>query len=148
MVLKPLKAMICIQFSRSYEGTSEQTRIHTHRQYTESRTEQTKQQREQLAENLAGRHWRLILCGVVTATFRVLSLFVVTCYSYSKTESYIINYNSDCWISDKLTHQSKPASEVTNTRDNIVTLSVCTSIMSQRHMATWRYNVIQFHLQQ
>jgi hypothetical protein len=38
---------------------------------------------------------RKSLCGVLTVNFRVLSLFVVTkCYSYSKTESVIINYNS------------------------------------------------------
>jgi hypothetical protein len=36
-----------------------------------------------------------ILCGVVTVTFRVLSLSVVTkCYSYSKIESVIINCSS------------------------------------------------------
>jgi hypothetical protein len=60
------------------------------------------------------------LCGVVTVTFRVLSLFVVTkCYSYSKIESAIINCSSAWWISNKSTHQSKPASKITNTLENM-----------------------------
>jgi hypothetical protein len=65
----------------------------THRQYTERSTEQT----EQLAveENSEADAEDYILCGVVAATFRVLWLFVVTCYSYSKTESVITNCSSD-----------------------------------------------------
>jgi protein-S-isoprenylcysteine O-methyltransferase Ste14 len=58
------------------------------------------------------------LCGVITTTFRLLSLFVVTkCYSYSKIESVIINCGATWWISNKSTHRAKPASKVTNTRD-------------------------------
>jgi hypothetical protein len=39
-----------------------------------------------------------ILCGVVTATFRVLSLFVVTkCYSYSNSESVTTIVMTTCW---------------------------------------------------
>jgi hypothetical protein len=58
-----------------------------------------------------------ILCGVVTETFRVLSLFVVMmCYSYSKIESATTDCSDDLLgISNKSTHQSKPASLVTNT---------------------------------
>jgi hypothetical protein len=63
-----------------------------------------------------------ILCGVVTVTFRVLSLFVVmNYYSYSKTESVIINCSSAWWISNK----SNPliACRVTRTRDNNKTIT-------------------------
>jgi hypothetical protein len=61
-----------------------------------------------------------ILCGVVTATFRVLSLFVVmTCYSHSKTESVTTACNDDfLGISNKSIRQPKPASLITQTRDN------------------------------
>jgi hypothetical protein len=62
-----------------------------------------------------------ILCGVVTVTFRVLSLFVVmTCYNYSRIESVIINCSSAWWISNKSICQSKPVSKVANTCDNII----------------------------
>jgi hypothetical protein len=37
------------------------------------------------------------------------------CYRYSKIESFIINCSSAWWRSNKSTHQSKPASNVTNT---------------------------------
>jgi hypothetical protein len=62
-----------------------------------------------------------ILCGAVTATFRVLSLFAVTkCYSYSKTESATADCSDDLLgISNMSIRQSKPASRVTNTRDNM-----------------------------
>jgi hypothetical protein len=59
-----------------------------------------------------------ILCGVVTATFRVLSLFIVMkCYSY--IESVTTNCSSAWWLSNKLSHWSKPTSKVTTTCDNI-----------------------------
>jgi hypothetical protein len=62
-----------------------------------------------------------ILCGVVTATFSVLSVFVVTtCYSYSKIESVIINCSSDWGISNKSVRQCKPRLRVTNTGDIII----------------------------
>jgi hypothetical protein len=62
-----------------------------------------------------------ILCCVVTVTFRVISLFVVTkCYSYSKIESVLINSSPACWTTNKSTHIVKPASKVTNTRDVII----------------------------
>jgi hypothetical protein len=68
-----------------------------------------------------GRSTVFILCGVVTVTLRVLSLLVVTkCYSYSKIESVIINCSTAWRTSNKSTHRAKPASEVTNTRDNII----------------------------
>jgi hypothetical protein len=45
------------------------------------------------------------LCGVVTVTFGVLSLFVVTkCYGYSTFESVIINCSSARWTSYKSIH--------------------------------------------
>jgi hypothetical protein len=53
------------------------------------------------------------LRGVVTVTFRVSSLFVVT-NCYSKIESVIINCSSAWWASSKSTHPAKPASKVTN----------------------------------
>jgi hypothetical protein len=61
-----------------------------------------------------------ILCGVVTVTFRVSALFVVTkCYSYSKMENVIISCSSVWRTSSKSTHGTKPTSQVTNTRDNM-----------------------------
>jgi hypothetical protein len=58
------------------------------------------------------------LCGVVTVTFRVSSLFVVT-KCYSKIESVIINCSSAWCMSNKSTHRAKPTSKVTNTCDNV-----------------------------
>jgi hypothetical protein len=61
-----------------------------------------------------------ILCGVVTVIFRVLSLLAVTkCYSYSKIESVTISCSSACWTSSKSTYRARPASIVSNTRDNM-----------------------------
>jgi hypothetical protein len=61
---------------------------HTYRQYTDCSREHTEQQSEsslQLNRTQQADTDDFILCGVVTVTFRVLSLFVVTkCYSYSK----------------------------------------------------------------
>jgi hypothetical protein len=50
-----------------------------------------------------------------TVTFRVLLFILTNCYSYSKIESVKINCSSDWWISNKSTHQFKPASKVINT---------------------------------
>jgi hypothetical protein len=62
-----------------------------------------------------------IVCGLVTVTFGVSSLFVVIkCYSYNKIEGVTINCSSVWWTSCKLTHLDRPASKVTNTFDNIV----------------------------
>jgi hypothetical protein len=73
-------------------------------------------------EEIRSQQWSLILCGVVTVNFRVLSLFVVaTCCSYSKTESVVINFSSAWWRSNKSTHRAEPAFEVTTTRDNTIT---------------------------
>jgi hypothetical protein len=59
------------------------------------------------------------LCGVVTVTFRVSSLFVVTkWYSYSKTESVTINCSSAWCMFNTLTHRAKHTSEVANTGEN------------------------------
>jgi hypothetical protein len=62
-----------------------------------------------LEEEIRSQQWSLILCGVVTITFRVLTLFAVTtCYSYSKTESVVITCTSTWWRSNKSTHQPNP----------------------------------------
>jgi hypothetical protein len=87
------------------------------------------------------------LSVVVTATFRVLSLFVVTkCYSDNKIESVIINCSSAWLTSNKSTHRSKPAAKVTNTRDNIyecvytyICRYECENIYMHEYMCTCMY---------
>jgi hypothetical protein len=71
------------------------------------------------------------LCGVVTITFRVLSLFVVTkCYSCSEIENVIINCSFGLRTNKKSTHRYKLTSEVTNSRDNTIDIgSLSTSIL-------------------
>jgi hypothetical protein len=105
-----------------------------------------------------------ILCGVVTVTFRVLSLFTVTkCYGCSKTESVIINCSSDWWISNNSTHRAKPTSKDNNTRDNIHSFrmyihwvvspfhphspsSVCGSVYVEVHIDNSKFLLWQFFL--
>jgi hypothetical protein len=117
-----------------------------HRQYTESSTEQTSSRESslQLKRTQQADTEDFILCGAVTATSRVLSLFIVTTcysYSYSKIESVIMNCSSHWRISNKSTHQSKPASKVMNTRDSIFLLTLFP------HSWYWEGNnsAVQYH---
>jgi hypothetical protein len=111
-----------IRFSQSYDRRREQAITHT--QAVHSRPS-NKESSLQFKRTQQANAEDFILCGVVTAAFRVLSLFVVmTCYSYSKTESVTTDCSDDLLeISNKLTHQSKPVSLVTNIRDSVFLLT-------------------------
>jgi hypothetical protein len=56
-----------------------------------NRIQQNTEDKQKSEEVRRSHKWSLYFCGVVTITFRMLSLFVVTkCYSHSRTVSQLI----------------------------------------------------------